>query len=236
MILALDTATARAVVALGASTGPVARSTAWMAGYRHGEELLARIDGLLVAEGIGLDDLTGIVVGTGPGAFTGLRVGLAVAKTLAHELRIPLAGVSTADALRDAVVAGRSVAAAPGGGDADPVPRLDAIVVVLPAGPSSVYVADDDGPRLVLDRSAVAFASGTTAVAIDLPVEEFGEAACERGTAAIDGLGEALLRRGGARLLVGAGDDPAMLVPDYVALPRGAAGAEGEVAWSRDPR
>ena len=39
--------------------------------------------------------LTGIVVGTGPGAFTGLRVGLATAKGLAHGLGIPIVGVST---------------------------------------------------------------------------------------------------------------------------------------------
>ena len=49
--------------------------------------------------GVRLADLAGIVVGTGPGAFTGLRVGIATAKTLAHELSLPIVGIPTSDAL-----------------------------------------------------------------------------------------------------------------------------------------
>ncbi len=65
----------------------------WQAGYRHGEELLTRIDEMLTESDTPMTDLGGIVVGTGPGAFTGLRVGLATAKALARGLGIPLAGV-----------------------------------------------------------------------------------------------------------------------------------------------
>ena len=43
--------------------------------------------------------MAAIVVGTGPGAFTGLRVGIATAKGMAHALGVPIVGVSTADAL-----------------------------------------------------------------------------------------------------------------------------------------
>src|SRR3972149_4138951 len=70
-------------------------------------------------------DLAGIVAGTGPGGFTGLRVGLATAKTLAHGLGIPIAGIATTDALAAAALAGH-------GGDA---------LVLLPAGPSDRYLA-----------------------------------------------------------------------------------------------
>ena len=45
-----------------------------------------------------------------------------------------------------------------------------------------------------------------------------------------------LLRLGAARLAAGDADDLALLVPDYVTLPRGVAATSGEVAWSRDPR
>jgi hypothetical protein len=63
----------------------------WFAGYRHGEELLARIEELLRDRGLAPVDLGGLVVGTGPGAFTGLRVGIATAKgKKAHDKRASL--------------------------------------------------------------------------------------------------------------------------------------------------
>src|SRR3990172_9136619 len=92
-----------------------ASSTLWRPARR---ELLA---GAAVAPA----DLAGIVAGTGPGGFTGLRVGLATAKTLAHGLGIPIAGIATTDALAAAALAGH-------GGDA---------LVLLPAGPSDRYLA-----------------------------------------------------------------------------------------------
>ena len=50
-------------------------------------------------EKLGLADLGGIAVGTGPGGFTGLRITLAFAKSLAFAARLPLAGVSSFDIL-----------------------------------------------------------------------------------------------------------------------------------------
>src|SRR5271157_2924866 len=57
-------------------------STLLLPGGEMVEKIVASIDGLLKAEGVGKKDLTGIVVVTGPGSFTGLRVGLAAAKAL----------------------------------------------------------------------------------------------------------------------------------------------------------
>ena len=86
-LLVIDTATTHAVVALGAPDGALLDERSWVAGYRHGEELLARIEGLLRDRASSPAALGGIVVGTGPGAFTGLRVGIATAKGLAYALR-----------------------------------------------------------------------------------------------------------------------------------------------------
>ncbi|HEY4752753.1 MAG TPA: tRNA (adenosine(37)-N6)-threonylcarbamoyltransferase complex dimerization subunit type 1 TsaB, partial [Candidatus Limnocylindrales bacterium] len=101
-ILVIDTATTRAVIALGDPDGTLLEQRGWTAGYRHGEELLVRIEGLLGDSGVALADLGAVAVGTGPGAFTGLRVGIATAKGLAHALRLPIACVASSAALIDA--------------------------------------------------------------------------------------------------------------------------------------
>jgi hypothetical protein len=77
--------------------------------------------------------------------------------------------------------------------------------------------------------------------ALELAVDLDGrapEAAIALGRAAVAGLPAALLRLGAARLGAGEHDDAARLVPRYASPPRGAlaAGQEGGVAWSRDPR
>ncbi len=93
LILAFDTSTEIATsalvadgVALGERSGPA-------------RALLEDVDRLLSAEGRTAGMLDGIVVGTGPGSFTGTRIGLAFARGLALALDLPGAGVSTLDAL-----------------------------------------------------------------------------------------------------------------------------------------
>ena len=98
-ILAIDSATTRVVVAVGTLTGELIDATEWPAGYRHGETLLPTIAALLERLELTPAAVAAIVVGTGPGAFTGLRVGIATAKGMAHALGVPIVGVSTADAL-----------------------------------------------------------------------------------------------------------------------------------------
>jgi tRNA threonylcarbamoyladenosine biosynthesis protein TsaB len=221
-LLALDTATTRAVVALGRPDGSSVAETTWIAGYRHGETLLPAVERLLDEHGVARTALVGIIVGTGPGAFTGLRVGLATAKGLAHGLGRPITGVSTAEALLAAAAAAEPEAA-------------DRLVLLLPAGPSDrVVVERAVPPRLVAGGTDPGLTPDRVLVALDLDGRAPDDALV-RGATARDALGTQLLRLGAARLFAG-GDDLTTLVPEYVTLPRGTRTAAGEVSWSRDPR
>jgi tRNA threonylcarbamoyladenosine biosynthesis protein TsaB len=66
-------------------------------GRRHAEDLAPAIRELCRRSDVALDALAAIAVGTGPGLFTGLRVGVTTAKVLAQALRIPVVGVPTLD-------------------------------------------------------------------------------------------------------------------------------------------
>lgn len=97
-ILAFDTATPSVCVAVG-SEGHVTGEVRLLGGRRHAEQLVPAIRYLGAECGIGLHQLAAIGVGTGPGLFTGLRVGITTAKMLAQALRIPVVGVPTLDLL-----------------------------------------------------------------------------------------------------------------------------------------
>ena len=213
-ILAIDTATTRVVVALGTTDGELIDVAEWPAGYRHGETLLPAIEASLVRSGIATTDLTAIVVGTGPGAFTGLRVGISTAKGLAHALGLPIIGVSTADAL---------LAAAPPGA-----------VLLLPAGPSDRLMVGRGTPACLLPAGLEPdVTAGGPLIAIDLDGRAPTDA-LDRGRSARASLGASLVSIGAARLAAGKVDDLAGLVPEYVTLPRGISQESGEVSWSRD--
>lgn len=97
-ILAIDTSTPAAGVAL-MDGGTVLAESNLDSGITHSRTLLPEVKRLLDEFGIEIRDLTLVAVGLGPGSFTGLRIGLAVAKGLAWAARIPLVGVPTLDAL-----------------------------------------------------------------------------------------------------------------------------------------
>lgn len=109
VLLAIDTATDAVSVAVGPIDGPPTGLSV-PTDRRHGEMLVPAIRDLLDATGIATHDVDGIVVGVGPGLFTGLRVGVTTAKTMARALRIPLVGVSSLAALAASVVAPRVAA------------------------------------------------------------------------------------------------------------------------------
>jgi tRNA threonylcarbamoyladenosine biosynthesis protein TsaB len=96
--LAVATATAEVSVALAGADGVMA-AVFLRAGRRHAETLAPAIVSLTSLAGVGMGDLERIAVDTGPGLFTGLRVGVATAKALGSALGIPVVACSSLDLL-----------------------------------------------------------------------------------------------------------------------------------------
>ena len=97
-VLALDTSAAVAVSLVDEDGGRLA-SRSSDERRRHAESLAPLITEVLAEAGIDRADLTAVVAGTGPAPFTGLRVGLVTARTLALTLGVPVLGVPSLDAL-----------------------------------------------------------------------------------------------------------------------------------------
>ncbi|WP_369371049.1 tRNA (adenosine(37)-N6)-threonylcarbamoyltransferase complex dimerization subunit type 1 TsaB [Promicromonospora sp. Populi] len=97
-VLALDTSAAVAVSLVDEDGARLASRTSDER-RRHAESLAPLINEVLAEAGIERSALTSVVAGTGPAPFTGLRVGLVTARTLALALGIPVLGVPSLDAL-----------------------------------------------------------------------------------------------------------------------------------------
>ncbi len=214
----------------GPAGGIAART--WPVRHQHGETLLPTLTAFLAEQGATLADLRGIVIGTGPGAFTGLRVGLATAKGLAHGLGLAIVGVSTAEALLEAA----RVPGDAGDADAGDDDGATSLVLLLPAGPNDrVAVRSGQLPELLPGGEEPTIDVRDRIVAVDLDGRAPADAVA-RGDVARNGLARALFRLGTARLAAGEPDDLAGLIPEYVTLPRGIRASSGEVTWSRDHR
>lgn len=95
-LLAIDTATRYAGLALY-DGGRVLSEASWLSNNNHSVELMPALVRMLDRQGLGAQDLAAVGVSIGPGSFTGLRIGVSVAKGLAEAQRIPLLGVPTLD-------------------------------------------------------------------------------------------------------------------------------------------
>jgi tRNA threonylcarbamoyladenosine biosynthesis protein TsaB len=217
MLVAIDTATAYASLALHDGYQVRVEHT-WESPRRHTVELVPRLVAALEQLGLGTEHLSGVGVTRGPGSFTGLRVGIAVAKGLALARGLPLVGVPTLD-----------VVAAAQGRDRRP------LCAVLQAGRRRICVATyrwrdrawraREGPRLTTWPALVEETASRTLFCGEIdPV----------GADALASLGElaelvpaaARLRRAGflaqvawRRLNRGETDDPVALTPIYLQYP-----------------
>jgi tRNA threonylcarbamoyladenosine biosynthesis protein TsaB len=170
-VLAFDTATTTTACALVRDGEPLGER------LTTAKAVLAAADELLRGAGVEPRELDGLVVGTGPGSFTSIRIGLATARGLALALGVPAAGVSTLgafaggtpviDARRGEVfTSGTLPAPAP----AKPAPPLSGSVEPTPllARPDGLDVA---GRRLVGD-GAVRYRDVFEAAGADVPPDD----------------------------------------------------------------
>jgi tRNA threonylcarbamoyladenosine biosynthesis protein TsaB len=96
LVLGIETSTEQTAVAFGSEQGIVAGTV--LSVGRTGDQLVVpAIEHLTAWSEVSLSSLGGIAVGLGPGLFTGLRVGIVTAKTLAQALQVPIVGLASLD-------------------------------------------------------------------------------------------------------------------------------------------
>ena len=125
MLLGIDTSTASTSVAIADASGVLASST-HVGSRDHGAFLAPAIAECLDRAGLGVAALDGVAVGTGPGLYTGLRVGIATAAALAHARGIPIVGVCGLDVLARTAARAARTAEASTAAEAEVLATIDA--------------------------------------------------------------------------------------------------------------
>jgi tRNA threonylcarbamoyladenosine biosynthesis protein TsaB len=197
----------------------------------HSGHLLPMIKAVIEESGLKPADIGGVAVSSGPGSFTGLRIGMSTAKTLAQIWEVPVVGVGTLDAL------------------AHPLAGLSNLVCpILNARKNEVYAAVYDGTGTDMKNLTGSMAlnpdhlAGLLSRWGDRPVTFLGDGVWEyrdrllelMGRRVFFAPGSASLPRGSCiaemgwqRLARGQGVDPLGLLPDYVRL------SEAEIKWQQ---
>lgn len=223
MLLAIDTATRTISLALYDGQRVLAESS-WLTANHHTVELTPSVAAMLDGAGITARNLRGVAVALGPGSFTGLRIGLGVAKGLALSTGVALVGVPTLDALAWAQ---------------GPPLNGEWLCALLQAGRGRLAVAiyqwrdggwTSDAEAFIVTWEQLAERLAGESARVVGEVDETGRA-CLSDLPAVDVVGGAgSLRRAGylaelgwARLERGQQDDPATLAPIYLHQPEGSA-------------
>jgi tRNA threonylcarbamoyladenosine biosynthesis protein TsaB len=97
IVIGIETSTPQTSVALGTETEVLA--SAQLTGKARQDNVIPALQQILRWTGLSLSTVGGVSVGTGPGLFTGLRVGVEAGKGLAQVLNVPIIGIPSLDAL-----------------------------------------------------------------------------------------------------------------------------------------
>ncbi|MGP5524615.1 tRNA (adenosine(37)-N6)-threonylcarbamoyltransferase complex dimerization subunit type 1 TsaB [Glutamicibacter arilaitensis] len=205
--LAIDTSANASVALVDKTTGSVVDQRISSKGNDQTETLSAYVKELLDAHGQKGQDLAGIIVGVGPGPFTGLRVGLVAARTFGFVWQIPVYGVMSLHALAEQVL------------DAGQVPAE--FVVASDARRKEVYWARYDQDGTIVDGPHVSAASALPALPIygvgaGIYAEQLRDAGAEPQEESFDWIADAanLVQRGMRDLV--AGKDLSDTAPQYL--------------------
>jgi tRNA threonylcarbamoyladenosine biosynthesis protein TsaB len=186
-------------------------------GPRHARNLLPAVDDVIRRAGLHKAQVDAVAVSQGPGSFTGLRVGVACAKTLAFALGWQCVGVPSLEVLV------QNAPAAADGAVACPVrnARRERVYGTIFQGKHGAW-HDMTGVLLLapaelagrLPDGAAVFGSGVDAYPARFPSSRFTVGPTAYGT----GRAESVARLGRERILAGEADDPAALLPKYYRL------------------
>lgn len=213
MQLAIESASDEPGIAL-ARRGMVERSRTWRTERNHSVELLPNIEALLDESTRGKGDIAAVFVDIGPGGYAALRVGVSIARALAHALQVPLVGIGRLelDARSVAPVAEQRIVAVHRAGRGD---------YAWAAYRNGDAWAEDSPPRITkLDGLHHALRSGDWVTgdideALDPAIADAGAATAAPAHHRV----VALASLGHDRLAAGRTDDPRSLVPLYLRAP-----------------
>ncbi len=175
----------------------------------HASRIMPMIDNLLTECGLDKNQLEGLVISIGPGSFTGLRIGMAVAKGAALSRNLPLLGISTFELVCQRVQK-----------------RYDRFGLVSVSRRGEFYIYQSDSDSFEKEKMSLVSDSGLIKISADLTLGVIGRKPENWDQIAPLKIDEELLTvSGGEIALLGSGrlaqgerDDPATLEPWYLAL------------------
>ncbi len=209
ILLAIDTSGPSGSIALARceAVDCVLLETHPLEGGNFSAQLVPEIAALLAKQGIEKKDIGGFAVASGPGSFTGLRVGLAAVKGLAEILEKPIAAVSLLEVV--AVAAGAQ----------------GSVIALLDAGRRQAFagnyeIATDSAickeECLLLWEELAAYAASRTIVTPDKKVAEFLDSSRTEFVEIQRPLADAIARIGWRKLAAGLSSDVAELEANYI--------------------